>query len=94
MKPGRPIPSTTEAARLAWSTGCAVYVWSTDVPSSMDVVARPAMAIATNGSPPMALAYQRLVNPSSSARWACSTILAALAAPPLSPMRMARRYRR
>ena len=63
------------------------------MPSSIDVVARPAMAIATSGSPPTALAYQRLVNPSASARWACSTILSTLEAPPVSPMRMAGRYR-
>ena len=38
--------------------------------------------------PPPRSAYQRLVNPSASARCACSTILSTLEAPPVSPMRM------
>ena len=37
------------------------------MPSSIDDVARPANAIATSGSRPTALAYQRLVKPSASA---------------------------
>src|SRR5437773_6847677 len=48
------------------------------------------MAIATNGSPPMALAYHRLLNPSASASAACSIIRSTVAAPPLNPMRMSR----
>ena len=39
-------------------------------------------------------AYQSAMKPSASARSACSTIRSALEAPPVSPMRMAGRYRR
>ena len=92
VNPGRPIPATTDAARLTCSTGWLVYVCSTEVPSSMVVVALPAIAMATSGSPPMALAYQRLVKPSASARSACTTIFSTVPAPPVSPMRIARTY--
>ena len=43
-----------------------------------------------SGSPPTALGYHRVVNPSASARWACSIILSGVAAPPLSPILMRR----
>lgn len=55
----------------------------------MDVVARPARAIATSGSPATVLAYHRDVKPSASAAWACSTILSVDDAPPVSPIRIA-----
>jgi hypothetical protein len=51
-------------------------------------VARPASAIATSGSPAVALAYHRALNPSASARTAWSIILSTLEAPPDKPMRM------
>ena len=55
----------------------------------MLVVPWPAIAMATSGSPATALAYQRLVKPSASARLACSTIRSTVAPPPVSPMRIA-----
>ena len=60
------------------------------MPSSIWLVARPARAIATSGSPNTALAYQRLVNPSASASMACWTMRSAVAPPPVRPMRMQR----
>src|SRR4029453_12738152 len=51
-------------------------------------VSRPARAMATSGGPCPMLAYHREWKPSASARRACSTILSAVAAPPVSPIRM------
>src|SRR5215475_6640183 len=45
--------------------------------------------MAIDGSPATAPAYQRVSNPSASARWAWSTILSTDAPPPLRPIRMA-----
>lgn len=59
------------------------------MPSSIEVVARPASAIATSGSPATVLAYHRDIKPSASAAWACSTILSVDDAPPVSPIRIA-----
>src|SRR4051794_12597497 len=58
----------------------------------MALVARPASAMATSGSPKTALAYQRLLKPSASASIACWTMRSAVAPPPVSPMRMQRTY--
>ena len=92
VKPGRPMENAAAAARLACSTGCAVYVWSTAVPSSIDVVARPATAIGVTGSPATALGYHSALKPSASACCAWSMILSMEPPPPLSPMRMAAMY--
>src|SRR5688572_8196215 len=56
----------------------------------MDVVAWPAKAMPTNGSPPAAPGYQTALNPSASARFACSTTLSTVAAPPVIPIRIRR----
>src|SRR5688572_29475514 len=57
-------------------------------------VSRPARAMGTSGSPPTALAYQRLSKPSCSARLACSIMASVVAAPPVRPILTDRRYRR
>ena len=82
----------TAAARLASNEGAHAYVCSTAVPSSIVDVARPAIAMATSGSPKTALAYQRLVKPSASARSACCTIRSMVVPPPGNPMRMERTF--
>ena len=82
----------TAAARLASNEGAHAYVCSTAVPSSIVDVARPAIAMATSGSPNTALAYQRLVKPSASARSACCTIRSMVVPPPGNPMRMERTF--
>ena len=84
--PARLIAAATDIARAAVSNGCAVYVCSTAVPSSIDDVARPATAIGTNGSPSTAVGYQRVVNPADSASCACSMMRSIVAAPPPSPI--------
>src|SRR4051812_16167681 len=53
----------------------------------MFVVSRPAMAMATSGSPVTTLAYQSEVKPSASACWAWRTTLSTVALPPVRPMR-------
>src|SRR6476646_10850957 len=51
-------------------------------------VSRPAMAIATSGSPVTTLAYHSDVNPSASACLACRMTLSAVAPPPVKPIRI------
>src|SRR5512143_430697 len=55
-------------------------------------VARPARAMATSGSPPTALAYQRLEKPSASAFRACSIMRSGERPPPDSPILMGAPY--
>ena len=86
VNPGRPIADATEAARWAWSSGWQGYVCSTAVPSSMVDVARPAIAMATSGSPSAPLAYQMEEKPSASARWTCSTSLSGVTAHTVRPI--------
>ena len=58
VNPGRPIVhAAADAARFACSTGWAVYVWRTAVPSSIVDVSRPTAAIGVTGSPATALGY-------------------------------------
>src|SRR3954454_9752897 len=90
VNPGRPMTIAAAAMRLAWRTGCDVYVCRTDVPSSMLDVSRPTTAIGVTGSPATALGYHSALNPSASACLACSIIRSTVAPPPFSPMRMAR----
>src|SRR5579859_7595992 len=52
----------------------------------MLVVWRPAMAMATSGSPVTTLAYQSEWNPSASARSAWATTLSTDAPPPVNPI--------
>jgi hypothetical protein len=54
----------------------------------MVVVARPAIAMATNGSPATELAYHSEVKPSASACCACCTILSTEDPPPINPIRI------
>ena len=60
------------------------------MPSSIDDVARPATAIAANGSPSTALGYQSDVNPAASASTACSMIRSMVGAPAPSPILIGR----
>ena len=75
------------AARPAMRTGWHGYVGSTDVPSSIRVVARPTSVMGISGSPATAPAYQSEEKPSASACVACSTMRSTVLPPPLNPMR-------
>lgn len=92
VNPARPIAIAAASARFACSSGCAVYVCNTAVPSSIDDVSRPITAIGATGSPATALGYHREEKPSASAWRACSIIRSIVPAPPFSPMRIGGMY--
>ena len=94
VKPGRPMASAAASRAVRLERGVA-GVGLQDGGAQLDRRRRPSrQGHRDERVAATALAYQRLVKPSASARSACSIMRSALAPPPVSPMRMGRQRTR